>query len=103
MFLRSKQIDIVGRHHSSIPDKYNPPQSKPLLDILQHTLDRRRISLVSLEHVMRDRPAVDHHLPHENLAVARLAITAMPMFGQALRTVPLEIGRRQIVENQIYV
>ena len=53
--------------------------------------------------MMGNRPAVDHHHTDQHLAVARLAITTMSMFGQPRRPVPLEVRRRQIVEDQIHV
>src|ERR1700674_362807 len=53
------------------------------------------------EHMMGDRPAVDHDKTDQNLPVARLAVATMAMGAQARRSLALEIGRGQVVEHHV--
>jgi hypothetical protein len=49
---------------------------------------------------MGNGPALDHYQAHPDLAIPRFAIPTVSMPGKSRRTVPLEIGGSQIVENQ---
>jgi hypothetical protein len=52
---------------------------------------------------MGNRPSVDHHQAHQDLAVPWFSIPTMSTQRQSHRTVPLKIAGSQIVENQIDV
>ena len=52
--------------------------------------------------MMGQGPALDHHQPHQHLAVAGLAFTAVAVGGQR-GPMPFEIARGQIVEDQIHL
>ena len=50
---------------------------------------------------MRDRPAADHHHPHDHLHVVRLAVAAVAVLGELRRTRPFEIRAGDVVEHQL--
>jgi hypothetical protein len=99
----SEQFDILGRHHPAIAHEHDAPEPESRLQIHEHGLHGRGVAPIALEHVMRNRPAVDHHDAHQDLAVAGLAVPTVPVLGQCRWPVPLEVRRCQIVEDQVHV
>ncbi len=51
--------------------------------------------------VVGDRPASDHHHADDHLDVLRLAVPALAVLGEVARPGALEVGTRDVVEDQI--
>lgn len=99
--VRAQVIEIVAGHHAAVADKHDAPEAEALLQIAQHLRHRLGVAPVAGEHMMGDRPAVDHDDADQHLAVARLAVAAVPMGTQRGRPLALEIGRGQVIEHEV--
>jgi len=98
---RPQVIEVLAGHHAAIADKYDAFESEALLQVAQDIGHGLGVTLVALEHVMRNWPAVDHDQTHEHLPVARLVVATVTIGAKLGRASPLEIGRGQIVEHHI--
>jgi hypothetical protein len=56
-----------------------------------------------MENVMGNGPSLDHHQAHQDLPIPWFSIPTVSMPRKSHRTVALEIGGSQIVENEIDV
>jgi len=94
-------IEVLARHHAAVADEHDTLEPKASLQIAHDIGDGLGIAPVALEHVMSDRPTVDHNQAHQHLRVARLAVTAVAVGADPGRSLALEIGRGQIVEHHV--
>ena len=94
-------IEVLARHHAAVADEHDALEPEALLQITQDIGNGLGIAPIALEHVMRDRPAVDHDQTNQHLRVARLAIAAVAVGAELGRPLALEIGRGQIVEHHV--
>ena len=60
MTAATKIIEVLLRHHTAVADEHHPSQSEALFQIAQHLRHSLGIAPVALNHVMRDRPSVNH-------------------------------------------
>ena len=74
------------------PNGRPPEEAEPALTVAA-VAHRLGIAPVALEHMMRDRPAVDQNQSDQHLRVTRLAIPAVTVGADLRRSFALEIGR----------
>jgi hypothetical protein len=98
---RPQVIEILTRHHAAIADKDDALEPEALLQVAHDIGNGLGVAPIALEHVMRNRPTVDHDQADEHLPVARLAVAAVPVGAKLGWARPLEIRRGQIVEHHI--
>ena len=68
---------------------------------MNDVLDRTVVNAVPRPNVMGNWPTRDHHHAHYDLDIVRLAVSAVPVFGNLIGSSPLEVCTGDVVEDQI--
>src|SRR5262245_10317540 len=101
MFIFVYQCDILLGDHSPIADKDEPLELEPLAQIAYDFLDRGMVDTIACPNVVCDRPARDHHNPHDDLHILRFAVATVAMLSEVGRTFAFKVGAGDVVENQL--
>src|SRR5260370_35683173 len=94
-------LDVLIGDHTPIAHEDEPAEVEAFAQIDNDFLYCRMVDAVACPDVMGNRPTGDHDHANDHLHVLRLAIAAVTVFGEVVRTGTLEVSAGDVVEHQI--
>jgi hypothetical protein len=94
-------IEVVLCDHAAVANEDHASEPEALLQVMHHIGHSLGIAPVTLKHMVRDWPTINHGQSDQHLRIARLVITAVSMSAFLRRSVPFEVSRREVIEHHI--
>ena len=97
------RFQIFVGDHASVAHENESPEREAGAQVADDFLNRGVVDAVARPDVMRDGPARDHHHADDHLHILGLAVAAVAVLGEVVRTCALEVRTGDVVEHQIGV
>ena len=88
MLIFFKGLNVLIGDHASVADEDDPTELEACAQVADDFLNRGMVDAIALPDMMGDRPARDHHHADDHLHVLRLAIAAIAVLGEVVRSRP---------------